>query len=425
VLPRNRKRQVKHIKQEKTASKKFCGPIQAKKDGEDRKIGRRRGPLRPEQRKQASAVRKTGACLRCKYLKKTCSVGTPCDGCQAHHARLWNVPCTRMDIKDLGFFMYEWKDDHCRRITFTEDNIIGTSGAPRSIYIGHGFGIALPVAVCEVQVRNEACLELQWEESHLEQPVAFAARTANFSLAEDAEVNVNMLHDYLDRQVEGQWLNFVANHFEGIPFLTPMLITAHKYWHETRLPVIHKALKMILAYNLTLHITFVEGSDLGDFEGKIVDPASKYFGQVVAPVLVNFQIKEALSKIWRELHKEVLEELSTLISGFYGREKLKNWPMIFMVSYLVLTLWEQIQFDAFHRCKDMDDAQKFCEAQNGIPVGVVVGLFAVMSQKLPAFREWNPTEHQQILAGNPAAVNAMSEVKQHILNNGMSSCHSV
>jgi hypothetical protein len=425
VSLRSRKRKpniIKHdkiIKEEKATTRKFCGPLQAKKDGEDRKIGRRRGPLRPDQRKQASAVRKAGACLRCKYLKKTCDIGTPCDGCQAHHARLWNVPCTRMNIRDLGFFMYEWKDDYCRQSIFTEDNIIGTSGTPRSIYIGHGFGIALPVTVCEVQVRNEASLEIQWEETHLAQPISFTKQTANFSLVQDAEVNVNMLHDYLDRQVEGQWLNFVVNHFESTPFLTPMLLTAHKFWRETRSPVIFKALKMLLAYNLTLHITFVEGSDLGDFQGKIDDTASKYCGQVVAPVLVNFQVKEALSKIWRELHKEILEELSSLISGFYHRkQKLKNWAMIFMVSYLLLTLWEQIQFDAIHRCKDMNDAQKFCEAQNGIPVGVVVGMFATMSQKMPAFRDWDPSEHQHLLASNPAAINAMSEVKQHILNNG-------
>ena len=41
-----------------------------KKDTEKR-VGRRRGPLLPEQRKQASEIRKLRACLRCKFLKKT------------------------------------------------------------------------------------------------------------------------------------------------------------------------------------------------------------------------------------------------------------------------------------------------------------------------------------------------------------------
>lgn len=41
---------------------------------EEKKVGRRKGPLRPEQRKQACQIRKLGACLRCKFLKKTVSV---------------------------------------------------------------------------------------------------------------------------------------------------------------------------------------------------------------------------------------------------------------------------------------------------------------------------------------------------------------
>ena len=39
----------------------------------EKKVGRRKGPLRPEQRKQACEIRKRGACLRCRYLKKTVS----------------------------------------------------------------------------------------------------------------------------------------------------------------------------------------------------------------------------------------------------------------------------------------------------------------------------------------------------------------
>ena len=38
-----------------------------------KRIGRRKGPLRPDQRKQASEIRKLGACIRCRFLKKTVS----------------------------------------------------------------------------------------------------------------------------------------------------------------------------------------------------------------------------------------------------------------------------------------------------------------------------------------------------------------
>ena len=56
----------------KIANPKVPKPKPAKAENEKR-IGKRKGPLRPEQRKQACEIRKLGACLRCKFLKKTVS----------------------------------------------------------------------------------------------------------------------------------------------------------------------------------------------------------------------------------------------------------------------------------------------------------------------------------------------------------------
>ena len=46
---------------------------QVMKGDTEKRIGRRKGPLSSEQRKQACEIRKLGACLRCKFLKKTVS----------------------------------------------------------------------------------------------------------------------------------------------------------------------------------------------------------------------------------------------------------------------------------------------------------------------------------------------------------------
>ena len=51
-------------------------PSQIPKVDSEKRIGRRKGPLRPEQRKQAGEIRKLGACLRCKFLKKTVRTGS-------------------------------------------------------------------------------------------------------------------------------------------------------------------------------------------------------------------------------------------------------------------------------------------------------------------------------------------------------------
>ena len=37
----------------------------------EKRVGRRKGPLKPDQRRQAGEIRKLGACLRCRFLKKT------------------------------------------------------------------------------------------------------------------------------------------------------------------------------------------------------------------------------------------------------------------------------------------------------------------------------------------------------------------
>lgn len=59
-----------------------------------------RGKFDNSRRQEVQEVRKIGACIRCRMLKKTCSVGTPCTQCKAiEAARLWKTPCirTRLD----------------------------------------------------------------------------------------------------------------------------------------------------------------------------------------------------------------------------------------------------------------------------------------------------------------------------------------
>lgn len=55
----------------KSTEKVIKKPSQNPKIETEKKVGKRKGPLRPDQRKQASEIRKLRACLRCKFLKKT------------------------------------------------------------------------------------------------------------------------------------------------------------------------------------------------------------------------------------------------------------------------------------------------------------------------------------------------------------------
>jgi hypothetical protein len=390
-----------------------------KKDTEKR-VGRRRGPLLPEQRKQASEIRKLRACLRCKFLKKTCDKGEPCAGCQPSHARLWQVPCTRIDIKDIGYFMKDWRADYERHAGrgVSVYNIKGFSTKEELIWITHGYGFAIPIMAREVYVSDDSCFTVDWVETEHEEPLEFDTRTERMSAGSEG-VSTEALSEYLDKHLDGPFEEFIDDYFEGTPFITEILKTAHRYYVKEKVSVIRKALKLVLAYNLTLHVTMVEQrGDEQPMEGLIDDEDSKYNGKIIAPVMINFQIKCALADMWRELQKEILEELSSLYSSVYSGDRLKNWPTIFMLASILLAVWEEMQFDCHYRVPDAAAVNKFCSDMETTPVGVIVGLFHAISQKLPSFTEWDTRRHGQLLNNNVAVCEAMTEMKEHVTKHG-------
>jgi hypothetical protein len=391
----------------------------------EKRVGRRRGPLGPDQRLRAHEIRKLRACLRCKFLKKTCDKGDPCGGCQPSHARLWQVPCTRIDIKDIGYFMKDWKADYERHVSlgFSIGNIKGFSPQERPIYITHGYGHYLPIMAREVYVRDEKCFGVDWHESL--NGLSFEINTAKLSAGMEG-VPRSMLSDYLDRHIDGGFEAFVDEYFEGTYFVTEILKTAYRFYCREKLPVIRKALKLVVAYNLTMHVTMVEGlGEDGQIIGKVEDQQSKFCNKTIAPVMINFQVKCALADMWRELQKDVLEELSALYSSVYSGDKLKNWPTIFMLAAILLAVWELMQFDCSYRVPDQGAVNKFCNDMESTPVGVIVGLFSAISQKLPAFSEWDTRKHHQLLNSNPAVCDAMTEVRAHVTKYGKSGAWSV
>lgn len=62
--------------------------------------------------------------------------------------------------------------------------------------------------------------------------------------------------------------------------------------------------------------------------------------------------------------------------------------------------------------------EKFCNDMENIPVGVIVGLFQAISQKLPAFTDWETQKHHHLLFSNPDVCNTMTEVREHVRQYG-------
>ncbi|KAF3483241.1 uncharacterized protein GIQ15_02565 [Arthroderma uncinatum] len=68
----------------------YCEVVDSKKSN------KKRSTFSEERRKEVRVVRKMGACLRCRMLKKTCSAGTPCGQCRnLQNPRVWMECCIR------------------------------------------------------------------------------------------------------------------------------------------------------------------------------------------------------------------------------------------------------------------------------------------------------------------------------------------
>ena len=332
--------------------------------------------------------------------------------------------------------MKDWKADVDRDhlLHFSVDNIKGFAKSERQLFISHGYGHCLPVHGREIYVRDDECFGVDWVETFQDRPMEHKVDTAKMSLGVDG-ISETLLSEYLEAYIDDGYEAFIEQYFEGTPFVTEMLITVYRYYLREPTPVLRKTLKFLLAYNLTQHVTYVEGiPDEERFMGRIFDDTSKFNGKTVAPVMINFSVKIAMAKMWRELQKEVLEELSTMYSSVYSKEKLRHWPTIFMVACILLAVWEEMQFDCHYRVpvsayssvtvnqsnhlQDKDEVSKFCSEMESIPVKVVVGLFHAISQKLPALQEWETRKHHSALNSNAAICDALTEVRQHVTRHG-------
>jgi hypothetical protein len=236
-------------------------------------------------------------------------------------------------------------------------------------------------------------------------------------------VPVHVLSDYLDQHIDGPFADFVDDFYAGTPFLPDLLKTVHRFYRREPMPIIRTALRFVLAYNLTTSATFVRhssGPAAAAMRGRVRDESSRHHGKTLAPAMVGLQVKSALSQLWRGLHADVLGELSALYASVYSGNRLKHWPTIFMLAALLLSVWEEMQFDTQYLTRDDVASAQFCDAMETMPVGVILGLFHAISQKLPALADWDTTLHGRLLHDNAAVCDAMTEMRAHVTRHGTS-----
>ena len=305
---------------------------------------------------------------------------------------------------------------------FSVESIKGFSDQNRTIYITHGYGHWLPLFVREVYLKDDSVLRVDWveakgTESGIRSDQQFEVDTAKLSAGMEG-VSSTLLIDYLDSHIDVGFENFIDEHFEGTPFLNECLKTMYRYFLRDQSVLLRKTLRLMIAYNLTLNLTMMKNGSQ-DKTGCVQNSDSKLFGKIAAPVMVNFQIKTCHAGIWRDIQKEVLEELDALYSSVYGGEKLKNWDKIFFITLVILALWEEIQFGCHYRVSDEEVVWEFCSDMEGTPVRVLIVLFCAISQKLPRFEEWDTCAHgPRHFDGNNALHDMLTEIRGHVIKHG-------
>jgi hypothetical protein len=81
-------------------------------------------------RKEVQQIRKRGACMRCRMLKKPCSDGTPCGTCKkVDSARLWKGTCLRTKLAE-EFLLYSTSYFHSQTVKCFANNVRGMTHAP-------------------------------------------------------------------------------------------------------------------------------------------------------------------------------------------------------------------------------------------------------------------------------------------------------
>ena len=368
----------------------------AERSPTEKRVGRWRGPLKPAQRKQSQEIRNSRACLRCKFLKKTCDKGDPCGWCK--YARRWFVPCTRIAIKDLGDFLHKWKADYARHtavVKFSPSDIGRFSRKEQIIYITHGFGHWLPLFVRYFRDDLEVQISLE-----------------NISPA--------LIGDYLDKHIDGDFENFIEDRFKKTLFLSDCLKTLYRYFLKNQSVLLRKALRFIIAYSLTLKLTIIEGgTQHNETSPNQQSYRELFFGETPASTTIDSEVKLCLAARWRAIHKELLEELDTLYTSVYSGERLKNWDKIFFLTLIVLTVWEKLQYECYLYVRDDEFCREFCRNMEEIPVGVLVGLFSAISQRLPFFEEWETRTHGHVFFDqNDALHDMLTEMRANVLKYG-------
>src|SRR5436190_194297 len=168
-----------------------------------------------------------------------CDKGEPCAGCQPSRASLWQVPCTRVDIEDMDYFMRDWQTDIERRVSFGFQlaNIKGFDEEEKVYEISHGYSHTFPVKTRKVHYHDDSHLDVEWTESVNGVVTRFTVATEAIACGMEG-ISISQLSKYVDLHVDSGFIFFISNYFQDMPFNVQLLATIYRYYlHDRELEV--------------------------------------------------------------------------------------------------------------------------------------------------------------------------------------------
>jgi hypothetical protein len=173
------------------------------------------------------------------------------------------VPCTRRYIRDLGYFLKDWKADCVwSDDDFSISNVKGFSDREQTIFITHGYGVWIPTTAREVFLRDESVFS-----AHASTPVASEFKTIGTQhtgngraklRANSGSFRGERIMEYLNRHIDHQFGDFIDANYKGQLFVVDCPKTTYRYVLRSQSDLLRQALRLMVAYNLTLQPTMME-----------------------------------------------------------------------------------------------------------------------------------------------------------------------
>ncbi|KAI9709337.1 MAG: hypothetical protein M1820_003457 [Bogoriella megaspora] len=315
------------------------------------KVSKRR-QLNSEERKNASTVRRIGACVRCRMFKLKCDGSNPCSRClyNQDRARNFHEPCFRsnfeevrvvrhgnalFDQHDVAFLSYAWCD------VYVDSKVLDLTWSLPSFVPGYQKRIKprLQVSNCrEFRTNEEHPEHVKWQTGGR----VFAQELPPYAVddTESLRRRVSCFMDSSQEWVEDHIINSQTDEVSRMTYYE-----ARRWRQKNDSKLINAAFRLQCGSVMCQGWGSITGDeDLGipavDFTQYGPSQYDAYQSDVRRPIpqTIDHQIDVAMLWHMRGIEKELVKELKKKIFKF----DMKSWYEIFLCYFIILANLEWI-----------------------------------------------------------------------------------